>query len=242
MRSSRTGSRAVWRPSTLEARCSHLAKLGALIGRSEEFFAQSRRWAGRIRELAREGVLRQPERPTPSPEVVKRAIEILRSWDKEHTARTGQPRAYHLAARLQMETAGRSVSVTERLTLGCLRGDNAVEIIGKGGRRVVSVISPDLFLAIRDHFGQADGSLADLRGYQMAWRRAVLAARGRAAGTHGLRRLSTRKFYGEAYQQMIAAGTAPTVARERAREEAVARLGHNRSRTDLAACYLGDAA
>lgn len=228
--------------STLEARCSHLAKLGALIGRSEEFFAQSRRWASRVRELGRNGTLRVPERLTPSPEVAKRAIEILRSWDERRMARTGQPRAYHLAARLQMETAGRSVSVSERLTKECLKEGNTIEVIGKGGRRVLAPVSADLHAAIAAHLESAGEILVEQRRYQAAWRRAVRAAGGRAAGTHGLRRLSTREFFRAEYSRLVASGMSPKEARQQARAAAVERLGHSRDRTDQAMCYLGPAA
>lgn len=228
--------------STLEARCSHLAKLGALIGRTEEFAAQSRRWAAHVRELGRAGVLRQPERPTPSSEVASRAIEILRSLDQEHRERTGQPRAYHLAARLQLETAGRSVSVAERLTKDCLKEGNFIEIIGKGGRRVLAQLSAALYNAIASHLESAGEILVEQRRYQAAWRRAVHAVGGRATGTHGLRRLSTREFYRAEYTGLIAGGVAPAQARQQAQAAAVERLGHSRDRSDQAACYLGDAA
>jgi len=228
--------------STLQARCSHLAKLGALIGRTEEFSAQSRRWATRVRELAREGVLRGPQRPTPSPDVVARAIEIIRSLDQEHTARTGHNRAYHLAARLQHESAGRSVSVTERLTKDCLKEGNKIELNGKGGRRLLVPVSAELSAAIAAYLDSAGEIQMERRAYQAAWRRAVLAAGGRATGTHGLRRLSTREFYRAEYGRLLAGGLTPAEARRLAREAAVERLGHNRERGDQAACYLGEAA
>jgi len=228
--------------STLEARCSHLAKLGALIGRSEEFFAQSRRWASSIRQMAREGVLKEPERLTPTPETVNRAVDILRSWDQEQMARTGKPRAYHLAARLQLETAGRSISVTERLTRDCLKERHQIELNGKGGRRVLVPVSSDLYAAIAAHLDSAGEFRIDQRAYQTAWRRAIFAAGGRAAGTHGLRRLSTRQFYRAEYARLIAGGKCPAQARQQARAAAVERLGHSRNRADQAACYLGDAA
>ncbi len=228
--------------STLEARCSHLSKLGALIGRSEQYFALARRYAGRIRELGRTRALAGPGRVTPSPQIAARAIDILRSWDERHRARTGQPRAYHLAARLQIETAGRSVSVTDRLTQECLKEGNRVEIIGKGGRPVQAPVSADLYTAIAEHLGKAGEPLAARRGYQMAWRRAVQAAGGRAVGSHGLRRLSTRVFYRLRYARLVEGGEAPGDARRTAREEAVERLGHSRDRSDQAACYLDPAA
>jgi len=228
--------------STLEARCSHLSKLGALIGRSEQYFALARRTAGRIRELGRTAALDGPQRVTPSPQIVARAIDILRSWDERHSARTGQPRAYHLAARLQIETAGRSVSVTDRLTTGCLKEGTSIELIGKGGRLVQAPVSADLYAAIALYLGKAGDPLAARRGYQLAWRRAVQAAGGRAAGSHGLRRLSTREFYRLRYARRVEGGEAPGDARRTAREEAVERLGHSRNRSDQAACYLDPAA
>lgn len=228
--------------STLESRCSHLAKLGALIGKTESFASLSRKWASRIRELARDGVLREPERPTPSPEIARRAIEILRSLDQEHAARTGQPRVYHLVARLQLETAGRCISVTDRLTKDCLKGGNQIELVGKGGRRVLALVSADLHVAIAAHLESAGEILVDRDAYRAAWRRAVLAVGGRAAGTHGLRRLSTREFYRAEYARLIAGGASPAEARQQARAAAVERLGHSRDRHDQATCYLGGAA
>ena len=228
--------------STLEARVSHLAKYGCLTGQAQSFIALGQTYAGRIRELHGVGALPRPVRVTPSPEVAGRAVEILESWDRRHTGRTGQPRAYHLAAKLQVETAARSVSVTDRLTRSCLKGGNRIEIVGKGGRRIAAEVSPDLYIAVQDHLEKAGEPLADRRSYQMAWRRAVRAAGGRAAGTHGLRRLSAREFYTHTYRKMTAAGAPPEQARREAREETIARLGHSRDRTDQAACYLGDVA
>lgn len=228
--------------STLEARCSHLAKLGAVIGKTESFAALSRKLASRIRQLDRQGVLKEPERLTPTPEVANRAIEILCLWDQEQAARTGHPRAYHLAAQLQMETAGRSVSVTERLTKDCLKESNQIELSGKGGRRVLVPVSADLHTAIAAQLDAAGEIQIDRRAYHSAWRRAVLAAGGRATGTHGLRRLSTQEFYRAEYARLIAGGVPPAEARLQARAAAVERLGHARNRTDQAACYLGKGA
>ena len=228
--------------STLETRCSHLAKLGAVIGKTESFASVSRKLATSIRELARQGVLREPERLTPTPDVAARAIEILRSWDEKYTAHSGQPRAYHLAARLQMETAGRSVSVTDRLTMHCLRKVNQIELIGKGGRRLLVPVSADLYTAIATHLRATGEIQIDRRAYHSAWRRAVLAAGGRATGTHGLRRLSTQEFYRAEYARLVAAGVPPAQSRSQARAAAVERLGHGRDRMDQADCYLGDAA
>ena len=228
--------------STLEARCSHLVKFGCLTGQAQSAIALGHKLQRRIRELKVEGTLPQPEHLTPSRETAERAIQILRSWDERHEARTGRPRAYHLAARLQLETAARSVSVTERLTRDCLKGANAIECVGKSGRLIVAQVPADLSAAVAEHLERTGKPLADRDGYRMAWRRAVQVARGRATGTHGLRRRAARGFYSEAYAGMTAGGFSPEEARRQARAEAVERLGHSRDRADQAACYLGPAA
>lgn len=227
--------------STLETRCSHLAKAGALLGRTESFAALSRRWARRIRALARSGELRPPERATPSPEVVERAIAILRERDERHAARTGQPRAYHLVARLQLETAGRCVSATDRVTLDALREGNLVEIVGKGGKSLLLEVSPDLHGALRQHLLECPGPLADRDAYREAWRRAVKDAGGRVTGTHGLRRRSTQDFCRDEYHRRRVTGASPAHACAEARSATIERLGHSRDRQDQAACYLGSA-
>lgn len=228
--------------STLEARCSHLVKFGCLTGQAHSAIALGRKLQRRIRELKEVGALRGPERLTPSAESAERAIQILRGWDERHEARTGRPRAYHLAARLQLETSARSVSATERLTRDCLKGANLIELIGKGGRPVLALIPPNLYAVVAGYLERAGGPLADRDGYRMAWRRAVQTARGKATGTHGLRRQAARGFYSEAYAKITADGISPEEARRQARGEAVERLGHSRDRADQAACYLGPAA
>ena len=79
--------------STLEARCSHLAKAGALIGKSESYSALARRYSIKIRGLAREGRLTTPSPETPSREVLECAIAFLKAWDVRHFDRTGEERA-----------------------------------------------------------------------------------------------------------------------------------------------------
>lgn len=224
-------------PTTLEARLSHLAKAGALLGKSESFGALARRLSA---DLPRPTAT--PGHPTPSRGAAESAIDLLRVWDREHEARTGKPRAYHLAARLQLETGARSVSATERLLPDCLLEGNLVRLVGKGGRLVVAPIPPELHQAMADHLQRTGGPLAELRAYQMAWRRAVLVSGGRVAATHGLRRRAARSFYSAAYARLIAGGLSPKDARSEARAEAVERLGHGRDRSDQAACYLGPAA
>lgn len=188
------------------------------------------------------GTVPGPERATPSCEVVERAIEILRGWDTRYQERTGHPRAYHLAARLQVETAARSVSSTTRITLESLKDGNRLKLVAKGGQVLLMSISPDLHATICQYLQASPGVLADLNGYRTAWRRAVLAAGGRVTGTHGLRRRSAQDFYRDEYHHRLAAGSSPAEARQDARAEAVERLGHSRDRADQAACYLGPAA
>lgn len=227
---------------TLHTYRSALAKAFALVGKTASGASLSRKYGTRIRERVAAGAIPGPERATPSPEVVGRAIDILRGWDTRHQERTGHPRAYHLAARLQVETAARSVSSTTRITLDALMDGNQIELVSKGGKRLLAVISPDLHGAIRQHLQATPGVLADRDGYRTAWRRAILAAGGRVTGTHGLRRRSAQDFYREEYHRRLAAGASPPEARREARAEAVERLGHSRDRGDQAACYLDPAA
>ena len=115
---------------TLNRFRSALAKLGALTGQSRSFFALSQKYGWKIRQMAKLGRLPTPTRATPGREVLERAIAVLRDWDARQFARTDEPRAYHLAARLQLETAARSISATERVTLGSLREGHQIELIG----------------------------------------------------------------------------------------------------------------
>lgn len=55
-----------------------IAKLGALMGRTESFAALSKQYGKKIRELARGGVLKGPSRKTLGRETLERPIEILR--------------------------------------------------------------------------------------------------------------------------------------------------------------------
>ncbi len=101
---------------TLHTYRSALAKAGSLVGRTSSFVALSAKFGRKIRELVAAGVIAGPKRATPSKDVVERAIQILRDWDTRHYEHTGHPRAYWLAARIQMETAARSVSVTDHVS------------------------------------------------------------------------------------------------------------------------------
>jgi len=228
--------------STLEAQVSHLVKLGCLTGKAQSAIALGRKLHHEIQELQDKGTLSGPERSTPSRQTAERALDILRGWDERHQARTGRPRAYHLAARLQLETSARSVSVTERLTPDRLKGVNLIEWIGKGGRPILTSVPPDLYAAVAEHLERTGGPLADRDGYRMAWRRAIEVAGGKATGTHGLRRRAAKNVFSETYRQLVCAGMSPAEARRQARAEAVERLGHSRDRLDQAACYLGPAA
>lgn len=227
---------------TLHTWRSALAKAFALLGKTSSGAALSRKYGEKIRALVSAGEIPGPKRATPSPEVVQRAIEILRQWDHRHYERTGHPRAYHLVARLQMETSARSISSTTRVSLDALKDGSQIELVAKGGQRLLRRISPDLHAQVRQHLSQSPGVLANHDAYRTAWRGAVLAAGGRVTGTHGLRRRSAQDHYRAEYHRQVAAGAAPAEARREARAEAVELLGHGRDRADQAACYLGDAA
>jgi hypothetical protein len=227
---------------TLHTQRSALAKGLALAGKTASGTALSRKYGEKIRDLVAAGIIAGPQRATPAAEVVRRAIEILRDWDTRHRELTGRPRAYHLAARLQMETSARSVSSTVRVRLESLKDGNQIELVGKGGKRSLVRISHELHAQVLQYLKLGTEFLADRDGYRTAWRRAILAAGGRVTGTHGLRRRSTQDFYRVEYHKGLASGAAPAEARREARAEAVERLGHSRDRADQATCYLGDTA
>jgi hypothetical protein len=218
---------------------SALAKFGALTGQTESFAALSQKYGWKIRALAKTGQLPSPARATPSREVLERAIAVLRDWDARHFLRTGEARAYHLAARLQLETTARSVSVTRRLTRDSLRPDNQVLLVGKGGKEQLFTISPVLHRTLELWFAHHRGPLAAHRGYQSAYARAMLAAGGRVTGTHGARRRGARDGYLQAYREAVGSGLTPAEAARKAAGDAVQALGHSRHRRDHRSWYLG---
>lgn len=224
---------------TLHQHRSALSKLAALTGRTESGVALSKRYGQKIRELVRTGALKGPSRATPSAEVAQRAVEVLRAWDARHFERTDETRAYHLAARLQLETSCRSISATVRVTRDSLGEANQITLTGKGGRMATVLISPELHRLLRLYLNARPGPLADQRAYQTAYARAVRVAGGRVTGTHGLRRLSAQQFYGRSYRAAVGSGLSPSVAASVATGDAVVRLGHSRHRADVARCYLG---
>ncbi len=225
---------------TLNLYRSALAKFGSAVTRqTESFAALSGKYGWKIRQLAKLGQLTGPTRATPSREVLDRAIAILRDWDARHFGRTGEPRAYQLVARLQMETSARSISVTTRLTGDCLREGNLLTIIGKGGKELTFTLSPDLHRTLRVWFAQYPGPLAGQGGYRSAYARAVESAGGRVTGTHGARRRSVQDWYASRYRQAVGSGVAPADAAQQAAGEALERLGHSRHRRDHRATYLG---
>jgi len=225
---------------TLNLYRSALAKFGSAVTRqTESFAALSEKYGWKIRQLAKLGQLTGPTRATPSREIVDRAIAILRNRDARHFARTGQPRAYQLVARLQMETSARSISVTTRLTAGCLREGNLLVVTAKGGKELTFLLSPDLHRTLRLWFAHNPGPLASQGGYRSAYARAIEAAGGRVPGTHGARRRSIQDFYALRYRQAVGSGVAPGDAARQAAGEALERLGHSRDRRDHRAAYLG---
>jgi hypothetical protein len=182
---------------TLNLYRSALAKFGSSVtGQTQSFAALSEKYGWKIRQLAKLGQLATPTRATPGREVLERAIAFSKAWDARHFDRTGEERVYHLAARLQLETAARSVSVTERLTAASLRDGNQLILVAKGGKEETFTISPDLHRTLVLYFAHHAGPLASQRGYQSAYRRAIEAAGGRVTGTHGARRRSAQDYYG----------------------------------------------
>jgi hypothetical protein len=99
---------------TLARYASAVAKLACLTGRSSSGIAFAAKCHTRIRGLVKSGEIAGAARATPSSDVARRAIELLRVWDGRHFQRTDEPRAYHLVARLQLETSCRSISATTR--------------------------------------------------------------------------------------------------------------------------------
>ncbi len=224
---------------TLHQYRSALSKLGALTGRTESAAALSEAYGRKIRELVRSGTLEGPTRAIPSAEVAQRTVEILRAWDGRHFERTDELRAYHLVARLQLETGCRSISATTRVTRDSLGQANQITLRGKGGRLATVTISPDLHRFLGLYRGARPGPLADQHAYQTAYARAVRIAGGKVTGTHGLRRLSTQEFYRRRYREAIGSGMSSSQAASMATGDAVERLGHTRHRSDVARWYLG---
>ena len=223
---------------TLNRYRSALAKFGALTGQTQSFAALSQKYGSKIRSLARAGELPTPTRATPSREVLERAIAVLKAWDARHFARTDESRAYHLAARLQLETAARSISATERVTAGALREVNQIELVGKGGKAQTFAISPDLHRTLSLFLVQNSGPLASQRGYQLAFARAMAKVGGKVTGTHGVRRRGAQELYVSTYRGAVGSGMLPARAAEKAVGDTVQALGHSRNRRDHRKWYL----
>jgi len=224
---------------TLGRYASAVAKLACLSGRSESGIAFSAKCQRTIRERVRQGKIAGPGRATPSAEVVGRAIEILREWDGRHFERTDEPRAHHLAARLQLETSCRSISATTRVTADSLRSDDRIALVAKGGHVEEHVLSSELHRLLSTYLGTYGGRLADRDGYRAGWKRAIAAAGGHVTGTHGLRRLSAQDFYLRQYRAAVRDGLSPQAAADRAAGDAIEKLGHSRDRADHRRVYLG---
>jgi hypothetical protein len=220
-----------------------IVKFGALYGKWESFHALSKKLGEQVRELSRSGQLRGPSRPHVSPEVRAAVIDRLRHLDGLSEARTGVPRGYALALALQKEGSLRSIEATERFTresLLRLEGDKGrIAILGKGGRIRTALISKDLFNRLQAHFDRSKApSLAPLRAYQVAVRRATLAVGGQATGTHAHRRTSAEELKNAKYKDHVKDGKTTKQASELAVQDTVEHLGHSRNRSDLARAYL----
>lgn len=224
---------------TLKGYLSALSKLGSLIGKSQAFIGLAAHYSKKIRDLTRAGLLAGPARATPSLAILERAIEILRAWDARHFDRTGDPRAYHLAARLQRETSCRRISATERVTAASLRDNDQIVLVGKGGKEQTFTLSPELHRDLKAYLTLYPGRLADKEGYRSAYARAMKAAGGRVLGTHGARRAAAQEAYRNGYHEAIGSGVSPKEAADRAAGNAIERLGHCRNRQDHRRWYLG---
>src|SRR5262245_8834900 len=119
---------------TLHRYRSALVKFGALTGQTAAFVGICERYGEKIRQLQQIGQLSGPARMTPSRDVLERAIEVLKHRDEQHFHRTGELRAYHVAALLQLETASRGISATERVSMDSLKPGNQIALVGKGGK------------------------------------------------------------------------------------------------------------
>lgn len=224
---------------TLNRFRSALSKFGAVTGQTAAFVGICSRYGWKIRELQKAGQLAGPSRMTPSREVVERAIQILRERDARHFARTGEARAYQLAARLQLETTARGISATERVTQDSLLDGNRIVLVGKGGKELTFVLSSEFHRTLWLYLAHNHGPLALLRGYQSAYARAIKAAGGRVTGTHGARRRAARIQYQQVYRDAVGSGLTTSAASEKAAGDAIERLGHSRNRRDHRAWYLG---
>jgi hypothetical protein len=223
---------------TLSRYRSALAKFGALTGQTRSFAAFSEKYGWQIRGLAKVGALPSPTRATPGREVLERAIAVLKAWDARHFARTDEPRAYHLAARLQLETAARSVSATESVTASALRDDNRIELVGKGGKVQTFSLSSQFHRTLSLYLTQNPGPLASRRAYQAAYLRAMREVGGRVTGTHGARRRAARDRFAASYKEAIGSGLASYPAAQKAAGDAIEGLGHSRNRRDHRNWYL----
>jgi hypothetical protein len=224
---------------TLNRYRSALAKFGALTGQTQSFAALSEKYGWKVRELAKSGRLPCPSRATPSREVLDRAIGFLKAWDARHFDRTGEARAYHLAAQVQLETSARSVSVTSRLVASCLKDQNQIQLTGKGGKMMTFTLSPELHRTLSLYLAHHPGPLSGQRGYQSSFARAVRAAGGQVTGTHGVRRRSAQDYYAQEYKAAVGSGIDPKTAASLAAGNAIERLGHSRNRRDHRSWYLG---
>jgi len=224
---------------TLNRYRSALAKFGSLTGQTAAFVGICQHYGVKIRHLQRSGQLPGPNRKTPSREILDRAIQLLQEWDIRHFNRMDEVRAYHLAARLQLETGARSVSATERVSRDSLLDGNRIVLVGKGGKCQTHLLSPGLHRTLSLYLRHSRGPLASLRGYRSAFARAILAVGGRVPGTHGARRRSVRDRYGRIFREGMAAGLSRASAARKAAGDAIESLGHGRDRRDHRAWYLG---
>lgn len=219
---------------------SAIVKFGAVYHKYESFKATGRKIAALVRERVAAGATAGPSHQRVTPDVAQRALDRLRALDERFEVETGLPRGYHLAAELQSRCGLRAFEATERMTPARLTD---VDVIGKGGKERKLPIPGDLLDRLREFFADTGAtSLAPLRAYETAVRRAVIAVGGRATGTHARRRLWAQSFKNSRYRHYLAQGLTPEGASERALADTLEALGHGRDRRELRHAYLGSAA
>lgn len=218
---------------------SAIVKFGAAYHKYESFKSTGRKISALVRERVATGTTAAPEHQRVTPEVAQRAMDRLRELDERFEVKTGLPRGYHLAAELQSRCGLRAFEATERMTLERL---SAVDVIGKGGKERQLEIPQDLLDRLHQFFAATGAkSLAPLRAYEAAVRRAVRSVGGRSTGTHARRRLWASEFNSTRYQHYLAQGLPPGDASLRALADTMEALGHGRDRRELRRAYLGAA-
>jgi len=218
---------------------SAIVKFAAVYHKYESFESTGRKIAWLVRQRVVAGTTAAPEHQRVTPEVAQRAMDRLRELDERFEVKTGLPRGYYLTAELQSRCGLRAFEATERMTPERL---SAVDVVGKGGKERQLEIPQDLLDRLHLFFVTTGAkSLAPLRAYEAAVRRAVKTVGGRATGTHARRRMWAETFKNDGYHHYLSQGLAPAEALRRALADTLEGLGHGRDRRELRHAYLRSA-